>query len=59
MKKINKKDWERLQKLNAHVCDLLSDPPRQSFTIWRGDMRAIQWATWWIRETVREQETRR
>ena len=53
-KRLNKKDYARLQELNAHICDSLSEPMRHSITIYRGDMRAIQWAAWWIREMDRE-----
>jgi len=54
MKKLNRKEWARLQALHAKLVNSFSDPARQSETVWRGDYRAIQWACWWIRETAAE-----
>ncbi len=52
MKKLNQKEWARLQSLNAQLTEHFNDPMRQSVNVWRGDFRAIQWACWWIREHV-------
>ena len=54
-KKTNRRDHERLERLNADICERLFDKSKQSMRIYRGDMRAIQWATWWIREVLRGQ----
>ena len=56
MKRVNKKDWERLQFLNAKLTADFENPMRQSHIIFRGDFRAIQWAAWWIREVLRENQ---
>ena len=57
-KRINRKDYERLKTLNEQLCVEFAGTARQSITIWRGDVRAIQWAAWWIRETLAEAERR-
>jgi hypothetical protein len=55
MKRVNKKDWERFQRLFIKATENFADhPERQSMNVFRGDWRAIQWAHWWINETLRE-----
>lgn len=51
-KRVNRKSWARLQELHAQLVEEFSDPARQSHRIWRGDYRAIEWACWWIRESI-------
>jgi hypothetical protein len=40
-RRMNAKNWTRLEKLAARCADALRDPHRQSEHIWRGDMWAI------------------
>ena len=54
MKRINRKDYERLEQLTSRLSLEFSDLTQQSTKIWRGDVRAIRWAAWWIRETIQE-----
>ena len=54
MKRVNQKEYQRLEKLVTELSDRFADPDRRSHTIWRGDVRAIQWAAWWIRESIAE-----
>lgn len=53
MKPIRRKEFERLMRLNERLCAEFTDPARQSTDVWRGDVRAIQWAARWIRESVK------
>jgi hypothetical protein len=59
MKRINRKEYARFLALSNRLSTEVSDPARMSTHLWRGDVRAIQWAAWWIRETVEEEESRR
>ena len=54
MKRINQKEHQRFDVLVNRLCDEFSDHSQQSTTIGRGDVTAIKWAAWWIRETIEE-----
>jgi hypothetical protein len=53
-RKVNQKELERLDKLYSRLVEHYTDPARQSFTIWRGDYRAIEYARWLIRKMLAE-----
>jgi hypothetical protein len=58
VKRVNKKDFARFDKLHARLFDAFHDhPERQSDMIYRGDWRAIQWAMWWIRKHISDEKT--
>ena len=52
MKRVNRKEYMRLEALARSLSEHFHNPAKQSQTIWRGDYRAIQWAARWIREQI-------
>lgn len=58
MKRVNDRQLKRLMALDAQLRDQFSELARESTIIYRGDVRAIQWAAWWIRESILASEVR-
>jgi hypothetical protein len=56
VKRVNRKEYERLMALSQRLSEAIADPSVQSERVWRGDVRAIQWAAWWVRETIEDEQ---
>ena len=52
MKRINRNKHDRLERLANQLASAFADKSRGSYIIYRGDVSAILWAAWFIREQI-------